>query len=60
MLKLVADKPPKAKATMGKPLECKCGSRATIEVRLNRTLRNGKATAGQRQIRCADCGAVVW
>lgn len=60
MLKLVSDKPPKATQTDGKPIECNCGSRATIEVRLNRTLKNGKITGGQKQIRCADCGGLIW
>lgn len=61
-LKLVDSKPTKPKtAYAGDPLRCrKCDSSATIEVRLGRTVRNGKVSAGQKQYRCAQCGAVLW
>ena len=45
---------------LGEPLECDCGSRATIDVRIGRTVKAGKVTAGQKQIRCADCGNALW
>lgn len=44
----------------GAPLECSCGSRATIDVRLGRTIKAGKVSAGQKQIRCANCGKTLW
>jgi hypothetical protein len=60
-LKLVTDKPAKPKRVYaGVVLECRCGSRATIEVRLGRTLKEGKVSAGQKQIVCALCRTVLW
>lgn len=60
-LKLVTDHAAKPKREyLGKPLECVCGSRATIEVRLDRRQKCDNITKGQKQLRCADCGAVVW
>ena len=60
-LKLVVNRKGKPSTRYaGEPLECKCGSRATVEVRLDRRLKNGKITPGQKQLRCAVCGAVVW
>lgn len=60
-LRLVTDKPDKPKRKgAGDPIECpKCNSRASIEVRLGRTYRDGKYTAGKKQLRCADCGSIV-
>ena len=60
-LRLVDSKPRKPRREYaGEPLECSCGSRASIEVRLGRTVKNGKVSAGQKQIRCADCRKVLW
>jgi len=44
----------------GEPLECSCGSRETIETRTGRTIKNGKVSAGRKQIRCYHCKAVLW
>jgi hypothetical protein len=48
------------KRTAGKPLECECGSRTTIEVRIDRHLKDGKVTAGHKQLKCYHCGRTVW
>lgn len=44
----------------GKPLECSCGSRTVQEVRIGVTIKNGKASAGQKQLRCAECKKTLW
>lgn len=60
-LKLVIDRKKKpGRIYQGEPLECRCGSRATIEIRLGRTVKNGKVSAGQKQIRCYHCQAILW
>lgn len=60
-LKLVVDRKRKpAREYAGEPLQCSCGSRTSVEVRIGRTVKNGKVSAGQRQIRCADCGKILW
>lgn len=41
------------------PLICKCGSAASIEIKVGRMIRDGKPEGGTKQIRCADCGAVL-
>lgn len=58
-LKLITTPKP-GRVYSGAPLECACGSRATIEVRIGRTVKAGKVSAGQKQIRCADCGKALW
>lgn len=42
------------------PLVCPhCGSNASVEVKLGRMIRDGKPEGGTKQIRCADCRAVL-
>lgn len=60
-LRLVTSKPAKPRRTYaGEPLECACGSRTTIDVRVGRTIKDGKVSAGQKQLRCAECGKTLW
>lgn len=60
-LRLVVDRNRKpAGAPIGQPIECKCGSRTTVEVRIDRRIKAGKVTPGQKQLRCFDCKAVVY
>ena len=60
-LRLVTNKPEKPKrAYLGEPITCpKCQSNASIEVRLGRRFKDGKYTAGQKQLRCALCWTVL-
>jgi len=44
----------------GEPLECSCGSRETVETRVGRTVKDGKVSAGQKQVRCYHCGKLLW
>jgi hypothetical protein len=60
-LRIVSDKGEKPKRTYaGQPLECRCGSRTTVETRIGRTIKNGKVSAGQKQIVCYHCKTVLW
>ena len=65
MLRIVPAAPAPAKErlrqrikAMDKPttlLECRCGSRELIEVRIGMLFKDGRATGGTRQMLCAAC-----
>lgn len=59
-LTLVSSQKKPRRVYAGHPLECKCGSRTTIEVQTGRTIKNGKVSAGVKQIRCYHCQTVIW